>query len=409
MIRTVRFTAVALVGLTLTACQNNIGTTSSATPSGTSTSRTSSGLLTTRSAITAIEGREYTTLYTVDPRGKADGRVGVLALGDDGSAVIANYPPPPPADVLVQSQVGIQTGQSRKWFPIQKSLRPGHASGAAIHGQSIAWLDGTLGMRPTVDLNVFAVRAGHRQPIRLSDSQDLAKSEVIPIMPNGNFITTDGSHVWWIRTYPTKKPRGWGARIMVRDLAAHEPVTTAVDGAKNPIATPSGLIYVRSSDVDAKMPTNRYEIRLHQLGTDTLIASGALTKDEQVSTMCASDTFLAWSVRSPVAPADDPGALIGGQLHVMVLATKTQQIIQLDDSAWGLDLSCGNTFVAWGNSSGNGDPGQYVFDVPSGKIWKLGKQQGMSLILAAGSMLAWPLEFQPSKTERWRITRWLGK
>jgi len=409
MIHTVRFTAVALAGLTLAACQSNIGSTSSATPSSISTSPTGSVLLTTRTATTAVEGREYTTLYTVDPRGKSDGRVGVLALGDDGSAVIANYPPPPPADVLVQSQVGIQTGQSRKWFPIQKSLRPGHASGAAIHGQSIAWVDATLGMRPSVDLNVFALRAGHRQPIRLSDSGDLAKSEVIPILPNGNFITTDGNHVWWLRTYPTKKPRAWGARIMVRDLAAHEPVTTAVDGAKNPIATARGLIYVRSNDVDSKMPTKRYEIRLHHVGTDTLIASGSLTKDEQVSTMCVSDAYLAWAVSSPVAPADDPGTAIGGRLHVMVLATKSQQIIQLDDSAWGLELSCGNTFVAWGNGSGNGDAGQYVFDVPSGKIWNLGKLQSMSLILATGSMLAWPLEFQSSKTIRWQITRWRGK
>ena len=409
MIRAVRFTAVALAGLTLTACQNNIGTTSSATPSGTSTSRNSSGLLTTRTAITAIEGREYTTLYTVDPRGKADARVGVLALGDDGTTVIASYPPPPPADVLIQSQVGIQTGQSRKWFPIQNSSRPGAASGAAIHGQSIAWLDTTLAMRPSVDVNVFAVRAGYRQPIRLSDSRDLVKSEVIPILPNGNLITTDGSHVWWIRTYPTKKPRGWGARIMVRDLAAHEPVTTAVDGAKNPIATPSGLVYVRSSDVDSKMPTNRYEIRLHQVGTDTLIASGALVKGEQVSTMCASDTVLAWAVRSPVAPSDDRGAAIGGRLHVILRATKSQQIIQLDDSAWGLDLGCGKAFVAWGSGSSYKDPAQYVFDVPSSTLWKLGKPQGISLVLASGSMLAWPLEFQSSKTTRWRITRWHGK
>ena len=408
MFRTVRFTAVVLSGLTLAACQSSIGTTSSATPSGTSTSATRSSLLTTRAATTAVEGREYTTLYTVDPRGKSDGRVGVLALGDDGSTVIANYPPPPPADVLVQSQVGIQTGQSRKWFPIQKSSRPGAASGAAIHGQSIAWVDTTLAMRPSVDLNVFALRAGHRQPIRLSDSQDLGRSEVIPISLNGNFITTDGNHVWWLRTYPTKKPRGWAARIMVRDLAAHEPVTTAVDGAKNPIATARGLIYLRSNDVDSKMPTNRYEIRLHHVGTDTLIASGALAKDEQVSTMCASGTLLAWAVRSPVAPSDDPGTAIGGRLHVMVLATKSQQIIQLDDSAWGLDLSCGNTFVAWGSGSSYKDPAQYVFDVPSSRLWKLGKPQGISLVLAAGSMLAWPLEFQSSKTTRWQITRWRG-
>jgi|GEM_PF-3495512 len=410
MFRMVRFTAVVLTGLTLTACQSNIETPLSVMPSNTvSTSPASNGLLTTRTAKTAIEGRNYTTLYTSDPHGKSGASVAVLAIGVDGSAVIVNNRPTPPSSLLIaQSQVGIQTGRSRKWFPIQTGSLPRGASGAAIHGQSIAWVETTQAMRPSVDLKVFAVRAGQRQPILLSDSQDLAKSDVIPISPSGNFITTDGIHAWWIRTYPMKSPRGWGARIMVRDLAAHEPIVTAVDGAKNPIATAEGLVYVRSNDVDSKMPVNRYEIRLHQANADTLITSGQLFIGAQVSTMCASDTLLAWAVRSPSAPADNPQTQMGGQLHVMGLATKAQQIIQLDDPAWGLDLSCGNTFVTWGNGSGNGDPGQYVLDVPSNKIWKLGKLPGLSAVLAAGSMLAWALPPESSKSAPWRITKWRG-
>ena len=196
-------------------------------------------------------------------------------------------------------------------------------------------------------------------------------------------------------TYPTKSQRGWGARIMVRDLAGREPLTTAVDKAKNPVATVGGIAYVRSNDVDPSMSANRYEIRLRHAGTDTLITSGPLAKGEQVSTMGASDTLLAWAVHSAGGTAQHPEPLVGGRLHV--------------DQAGGLSLGCGNTFIAWGNGSGNGDPGQYVLDVSSNKIWKLGELRGISMVLAAGSMLAWAL---PPKSAQeaapWRVTMWHG-
>ena len=197
---------------------------------------------------------------------------------------------------------------------------------------------------------------------------------------------------------------------MVRDIAGREPLTTAVDRAKLPAATGGGIAYVRSKDVDPGAPASRYEIRLRQAGADTLVTSGPLVKDEQVSTMCASDTVLAWAVRSPEVAADAPtSAAPLGRLHVMSLAAKAQQTIQLDDAAGSLDLSCGDTFVAWGNGSGNGDPGQYAFDVPSGKLWKLGESPGISIVYAAGAMLGWTLP--PSSAQDpapIRVTKWHG-
>jgi len=118
--RAVRFATVALAGsVALTACQGNSGTSSTPSASTTDTSPhptatgspTSSGPLTTRAAQSAVEGRDYTTLYTVDPHGSSGARVGVRAVRDDGSAVIVNDPPGA-GDLIAQSQVGIQTLQS---------------------------------------------------------------------------------------------------------------------------------------------------------------------------------------------------------------------------------------------------------------------------------------------------------
>lgn len=259
-----------------------------------------------------------------------------------------------------------------------------------------------------LDWKVFAARVGQGRPILLGDSFDLTKTDEVPPPPGVVYITTDGVHAWWMMTYPTKSQRGFGARIMVRDIAGQEPLSVAVDKAKLPAATGGGVAYVRSTDVDPAVPANRYDIRLRRPGADTLVTSGPLAKGEQVSTMCASDTLLAWAVRSPEAPPDNPPEhSTGGRLHVMTLATKAQHTIELDDDAWSLDLGCGDTFVAWGNGSGNGDPGQYVVDVPSGKLWKLGESPGISAVRAVGTMLGWAL---PPKTMQeaapWRVTKW---
>lgn len=421
----VRFASVALAGLTLTACQGNSGTPSTLPGSTTTTSphptgtggtslpgggsQPSSRPLTTKAAHTAVEGRDYTTLYTVDPRGGAGARVGVLAIRDDGSAVIGNNPPPASGALIAQSQIGIQTISSRTLLPPQTGAQPRQAIYAAAHGQSFVWLETKATDLFNLDWKVFAARTGQRQPTLLGDSFDLTKTDKIPPPPGVKVLTTDGVHAWWTMTYPTKDKRGMGVRVMVRDIAGREPLTTAVDKAKLPAATGRGVAYVRSNDTDQSVPENRYDIRIRKAGADTLVTSGSLAKDEQVSTMCASDTFLAWAVRSPKAAAENPAAPAGGRLHVMTLATKVKQTINLDDSAGSLDLSCGDTFVAWGNGSGNGDPGQYVVDVPSGKLWKLGESPGISLVHAAGTMLGWtlpPKSFQDPASVR--VTKWHG-
>ncbi len=418
----VRFAAVALAVLVLTACQGNSGTpstspsrstTTSQYPAGTggtspsaSVSATSGWPLTTGAAKAAVDGRDYTTLYTVDPHGSSGARVGVRTIRDDGSTVIDSSPAPGPGEFLTQSQVGIQTGQSRTWFPPQTGKQPRQAIAAAAHGRSVVWVETKSTDLFFQDWKVFAARVGQGQPILLGDSFDITKTDQVPPPPGVEIITTDGVHAWWMMTYPTKSPRGFGARIMVRDIAGHEPLTVAVDKAKLPVATGGGVAYVRSTDVDPAVPANRYDIRLRRAGADTLVTSGPLAKGEQVSTMCASKTLLAWAVRSPETSAENPGAWASGHLHVMMLATKAQHTIELDDNAWSLDLSCGDTFVAWGNGSGNGDPGQYVVDVPSGKLWKLGESPGISAVRAAGTMLAWTLPPKAQEAAPWRVTKW---
>jgi len=244
----------------------------------------------------------------------------------------------------------------------------------------------------------------------LADSFDLLKTDDIPWPPGVRMLATDGSNVWWVMVYPnSKSANGWGARIMVRDIGARKPLKIAVDQAKLPSAIARGLIYVRSKDVDPSMPLNRYEIRILKNGVDTLITTGSLAKDELIFSSCASNTLLAWTVGSVSYSRLNPNVGPDGHLHVMTLATKAQRIVTLSDSASGSSLGCGTNFVAWGNGSGRGDPGQYVLDVPSGKILKLGSLLGISAVLVAGNILAWALPLPSgSKTAPWKVVKWHG-
>jgi hypothetical protein len=365
-------------------------------------------MLTTSAAPTAVAGRDYTTLYTVDPHGASGARIGVKAIRSDASAIIVSSPA---GQVVAQSRVGIQIGQARTWFPLQTNMKFGQPFQVAAEAPGIAWLETNSKDISYQGTKVFAVVAGQAKPIMLGDAVDQTKTNLTPWPRGSTIITTDGVHAWWTMPYMTKKIQGgWAARIMVRDIAGHEPLKIAVDKAKLPVAAAGGVEYVRSEDVDPSMPAGRYEIRLLKGGKNTLITSGPLVKGEQVSGMCASNSHVAWSLAAAGAPRQRiPAASTGGRLHVMTLAMKAQKIVLLNDDAGGISLSCGDSFIAWGNGSGKGDPGQYVLDLPSSKIWKLGQAQGISLVRAAGNILAWALPPKSQEAAPWRVSKWHGQ
>lgn len=168
--------AAGLAGLTLTGCQGDSGTPSTASPPTSSMSpqptakgsinssnsppddgaRPSGRLLTTKTAELAAEGRNYTTLYTVggypvggsgddgsgdDGSGDESARIGVLAIRSDGSAVIDKRPRPATGSLIAQSQVGILTSSGRTLLPPQPGPEPRQAIAAAAEGQAFVWYE----------------------------------------------------------------------------------------------------------------------------------------------------------------------------------------------------------------------------------------------------------------------------
>lgn len=397
-IRMLRFGVIALVGLLFASFQGQSVASKLVPP------------LTTNRATPTVAGRDYTTLYTMDPlgNGKSAASVAIRALRADGSAVISYNPPGVHGDQPGQGQVGIQNGKSRTWFPIQTGSKPRGIFEAVAGGKSVVWGE-TESTTMSLDWRLFSVTAGQPVPKLLGNSFDLVKSNDVSLPPGVRMLATDGVNVWWVMANPTSKsPTGGGAKIVVRDIGTRKPLKMAVDHAMLPVAIARGLIYVRSKDVDPTMTPSRYDIRLLKNGVDTLITSGSLTKGQHISSLCASDTLLAWGVGAVSTSSTDFSGKPFGKLHVMTLATKVQRVLSLSNSAVGLSLGCGTNFVAWGNGSGSGDAGQYVLNVPSGKIWKLGSLPSMSMVLVAGEVLAWSLPLESGDRAPWRVVKWHG-
>ncbi len=361
--------------------------------------------LTTKNAQPAVAGRDYTNLYTVDPGSRANTTIALLAIGEDGSGVIGKYPYIPPNLSQAQGQVGIQIGTKRTWFPMQSGAKPRGVFAAAAGGKAVVWGE-TKSTSFNLDWRMYAMTPGQKAAKLLGDSFDLIKTDDITMPPGVNWLTTDGKSAWWEMAYPSSKStHGWGARIMVRDLAARTPLKIAADHAMLPASTARGLFYFRSKFVDPSMPANRYEIRLLKAGVDTLITAGPMTKDELTFSMCASNTILAWEVGVVAAARPNPKLGPNGHLHVMMLPSKVQRIVSLDNSGLGLSLGCGTDFVAWASGSGDGDTTQYVMNVPRAKIWSLGQATWVGYVHVTGNFLAWLL---PSKggSAPWRVAKW---
>ncbi len=397
--RSFKFGLIALVGILLASFQVQRFASKTVQP------------LTTKGAKPAVAGRDYTTMYTmVSPgNGKSAASVVIRALRPDGSAVISYNPPGVHGDQPGQGQVGIQNGKSRTWFPIQTGSKPRQIFEAVAHGKSVVWGE-TESTTMSLDWRLFSVTTGQQVPKLLGNSFDLVKSNDVSLPPGFRMLATDGANVWWVMAIPTSKsPTGGGEKIVVRDIGARKPMKIAVDHGMLPVSISRGLVYVRSKDVDPSMTSSRYEIRLLKNGVDTLITGGSLAKDEHILSSCASDTLLAWTMDSVNSQPLNPNYVVPhGHLHVIKLATKVQQVVTLSDSAGGMSLGCGTNFVAWGNGSGYADGGQYVMNVPSGKIWKLGSNPGISEVLVAGNYLAWTLPIPSGGIAPTRVVKWHG-
>jgi hypothetical protein len=73
-------------------------------------------------------------------------------------------------------------------------------------------------------------------------------------------------------------------------------------------------------------------------------------------------------------------------LYVMDLARgQVTMIVTKDEAGGNGSFAFGPGILLWGNGSGNGDPSQFVLDIGTGQLYRLGAARGFSLVMATST------------------------
>lgn len=394
--------AFVLAGLLVAGCQGE-----SAQPAPLSTSRgpsTPTGSLAGAAELSTDLARkpragELTVLTTL--RGMSGTtRNGVLALSPDGHALVGVNPPPLQGGLIAQARMQVMSGGKRSWLPATpKEALPRQAfDGAMPNDATAAWLETRSTDLFDVDWKVFGW--SHGQVRLLADSDTFAKGHPLPPAAGGDHLmASDGKSVWWsFRKAGSELPIA--TNIATADLAGTSAPRVVVKGADLPTVDPrGGLVYVR--DPYTAPHSVGYDIHLLRGTRDEIVYHGPVGDVGFISELCVGPDVVAWAI--PVESDD------GGTIKMLNRSTRDVQTIRLRDSARGTELVCGDDFVAWGNGSGNGDAGQYLWSLKSASPVKLGEAFGVSRVKAAGHYVAWTLPpTSPQASADTRLARWNG-
>lgn len=344
--------------------------------------------------------KELTVLATM--RGMTGAtRNGVLALSPNGHALVRVNPPPVGDGLIAQTRMRVMSEGNQSWLPATpREAQPRQAIDGTMPNDSIAaWMETRSTDLFDVDWKVFGW--SHGQVRLLADSDIFAEGHPLPPAAGGDHLmASDGKSVWWsFRKAGTDLPIATNIATVELEGAPHPRVV--VEGADLPTVDPrGGLVYVR--DPNTAPGSVGYDIHLLRGSRDEILYHGMVGGVGFISALCVGPDVVAWAVP---ADTDEPG----GQIVVMDHSTRNIQTIRLRDSGRGPDLVCGDGFVAWGNGSGSGDAGQYLWSIKTGALVKLGESFGISGVIAAGPFVAWTLPpASPQASADVRLARWDG-
>ncbi|MER6916461.1 hypothetical protein ABT354_32785 [Streptomyces sp. NPDC000594] len=335
-----------------------------------------------------------------------------LDLTADGRLITSSDPKARTVDGRLrigQSRMGLQTADGFTPFPPAprgscRNKGPRQAPYADEQNGVVAWAETTTTNLYRFDWCVFAHHPRTGRTTLLGDSHTLTRGKPMPEAQDGSGLSLGTDTAYWATAHPLPgKKNAFGTRIVAAPLTARTPgFHTVVERAKLPQALGKSLFYVRTADVTPELRKDRFEIhRLDPGGTDTVVAHGTLAKGQSVSTLAVSKDRITWTIATHTRTS--------GLLYSLDLRTNRALTIALGHSAPAtMALRATDRFLAWGGAD-EGDAGQYLYDLPRNKLWRLGSQPGYSVAHAAGDHVAWAKLSQPKRgpgTSTYTVARW---
>jgi hypothetical protein len=210
-------------------------------------------------------------------------------------------------------------------------------------------------------------------------------------------MAADGTIYWEAAVPDPKAHLGYTGVIMARDAQAKGPVKTVARQASTPAVVGSTLYYSYLDDVSPETPQKKLEIHARTPdGTDRIVVKAPLIKDQQILQLTATSTHLAWVISDTdrqANPSADPNEGCsdtknhGCSLYLMKHGTN--QAIRIKLHTYTAIPALTPTLLGWGGSSSSGDTSEYVMDLATTKIWRVGAARGCSEVILAGAYASW--------------------
>jgi hypothetical protein len=333
------------------------------------------------------------------------GRSGVgLALGDAGELLWRESGRSNPS----ASEVKLLPEVVQLWTPSRRiTLRNAatdkgpvrQAVWGALAGRDAAWMDTTSTNLYFQDWRIYGYDGRTKTVRQLADSTELYHTAKLPIAPHDTVpVIADDRMVYWSAAVPDEKGRqGFSGDILGRDIGARGPVRTFAKNAFLPRVAGRTLYYVKTPSIDPHLRKGVFEIHAVSDGRDSVVVSGPLVKDQEVTGLAVAPTHIVWSIgaTNPQAdPSPNPAegcvdrSSHGCALYVMPIHSTTVVRVALHSAGVQPVLGVKGSLLGWGSGTQNGDAGQYVMDMNSGAIWRLGQAPGCSTVQFAGQFVA---------------------
>jgi hypothetical protein len=180
-------------------------------------------------------------------------------------------------------------------------------------------------------------------------------------------------------------------------------------GTTQTIATNAALAATAGDDLfyatGSTGPAGKTHYVIHRrhggTGPDQQIVHGWGTGTARISNLTAGDGRVVWTVNAPdAAKGWFKGENLPGHIYVLDLtSSQVTQIVTKDEAGENYSFAFGPRQLLWGNGSGNGDPSEYLLELDTGKLYRLGAMFGLSSVLASpnGSLISWR---KPCPTKR---------
>jgi hypothetical protein len=329
----------------------------------------------------------------------------VQALTDQGGLLISQ------SDTSVESgTVELRPAKVSIWSPDGKlrllddaAGRPGAArqpTNGRMHGADATWMDTTATDRFEQDWQIRAYTAAEQTTHLVADSaQQFPGVKKLRPAPGDTIpaVSDDGIVYWGAAAPDSTAVAGFTGVILARDVTGRGPVRTIARRAGLPTVTGTTLYYAHTSDVSPETPEKKLELHVRTSdGHDRILVSAPLAKDQPVLALAATSTHLAWVVGNTdrsAEPSEDPdegcsdASQYGCTLYVLRLGTNQATRIQLH--SYSASLTLGGDLLGWGSRGAIGDPGQYVMNLRTGQLWRVGQAPRCSDVSIAGAYVSW--------------------